>query len=129
MLGLGTLSSWQLVRCVAWLNGAKVVHPEKEMTRDHMEVPAEPMRARGGARSSRRRTVDTLMVDEREEEARQAADEEEKETDRQIREQMLTALGQLNQRLEKLEGQQSAASSAAGGFVPVDYSPSGREGA
>ena len=68
------------------------------------------------------------MKDELEEEARQTADQEEEAADRQGRVQMLTALGQLNKRLEKLEEQQSAASSAAGSFLPVESSPSGREG-
>ena len=67
------------------------------------------------------------MEDQLEEEARQATDQEEKAADRQVREQMLTALGQLNKRLERLEEQQSAASSAAGSFLPVGSSPSGRE--
>ena len=68
------------------------------------------------------------MEDELEEEkARQTADQEEKAADRQVREQMLTALGQLNKRLEKIEEKQNAASSAAGSFMPVDSSQSGRE--
>ena len=67
------------------------------------------------------------MKDELEEEARQTADQEEKAADRQVLEQMLTALGQINKRLKRLEEQQAAASSAAGSFLPVDSSPRGRE--
>ena len=68
------------------------------------------------------------MEDALEEEARLTADQEEKAANRQVQEQMLATLGQLNKRLEKLEVQQSAASSAAGSFVPVDSSPSGQDG-
>ena len=99
------------------------------MTRDHAEVPVEPTRARGGARSSRRRTVDTLMEDELKEEAEQAADQEERAANRQVQEQMLTALGQLNQRLERLEEQQSTTRSTIGSFLEVGSSPSGQVGA
>ena len=53
------------------------------------------------------------MEDQLEEEAMQATDQAEKAADRQVREQMLDALGQLNKRLEKLEAQPSAASSGA----------------
>ena len=65
------------------------------------------------------------MEDQLEEEANKA---QEKEADRQIRSQMLAALSQLNQRLEKVEGQQSAASSGAGSFIPVGPSPTGQVG-
>ena len=64
------------------------------------------------------------MEDELEEAVRQATEQEEKAADREIREQMLTALGQLNQRLEKLKEQQSEVSSAAGSFLRVGSSPS-----
>ena len=52
--------------------------------------------------------------------------EEEIAANRQVQERMLEALGQLNKRLEKLEEQQSVASSADGSFIPVDSSQSGR---
>ena len=117
-------------RFVSWLNEQKVVQTPEQMTRGHAKVPEEPAEARGGARSSRRRTVDAMMEDELEAEAKkEAADKEEKASNRRIQEEMLTALGQLNQTLEKLETQSRAPSSAAVSFVPVDSSPSGQDGA
>ena len=76
--------------------------------------------------SSHRRTVDTLMEDELREEAERAAGQEEKAANRQVQEQMLTALGQLNQRLERLEARQSSAGSIDGSFLQVDSSQSGQ---
>ena len=121
-------SSWKLVRCVSCLNEQETVQPRQEMTRDPKEVLTEPPEARGGARSSRRRTMDVMMEDELEElEKLEAAAQEEKNANQLIQQQVLATLTQLNQRLEKLEEQQSTTSSAAGSFLPVGSSQSGRE--
>lgn len=114
-------SSWELNRFVSWLNEAQVIKTEEQMTKG-LKAPVEPVQARGGARSSRRRTSDVLMEDALEEEAKQAARQEEQTANRQVQEQMLTALGQLNQRLERLEAPR-APSSADGSFVAVPISP------
>ena len=84
-----------MVRCVSCLNEQETVQARQEMTRDPKEVPTEPPEARGGARSSRRRTMDVMMEDVYQElEKREAATQE-----------VLATLTQLNQRLEELEGQ------------------------
>ena len=123
-------SSWELARFVSWLNETEVVHAKREVTRDPKEVPSEPQEARGGARSSRRRTADTVMEDEAEEQEKQeTAAQEEKKANQLVQQQMLTALNQLSQRLERLEAQPSSAGSTDGTFVPVDSSQNGRAGA
>ena len=87
----------------------------------------EPLKARGGARSSRRRTMDVMMEDELEElEKQEAAAQEEKKINQLIQQQVLTTLNQLNQWLEKLEGQPSSAGSTDGSFVPMGSNPSGQ---
>ncbi|CAK0848438.1 unnamed protein product [Prorocentrum cordatum] len=102
--------SWELARFVSRLNEQEVVHVRDEMTRDPGEAPMEPQKARGGARSSRRRTTDVMMEDELEEQERlEAAAEEDKNANQFIQQQMLTALSQLSQRLEKLEGHDQVA--------------------
>ena len=133
-----TGSSWELVRFVSWLNEQEVVRTRQEMTRDPKEVPTEPPKARGGARSSRRRTADVILEDEIEEQEKQeaaaqeekkkqeAAAQEEKNANQLVQQQMLTALNQLSQRLERLETQPSSASSTAGSFVPVAFTQSGQ---
>ena len=98
-----------------------------EMTKDPVEAPAEPARARGGARSSRRRTADVLMEDELEEEAKLSATQEELAANRQVQKEMLAALGQLNQRLERLEAPR--APSSADSFVAVEPNQNGQAGA
>ena len=97
------------------------------MTGDPKEVPTEPLKARGGVRSSRRRTMDVMMEDELEElEKQEAAAQEEKKANQLIQQQVLATLSQRNQQLEKFEGQPSSASSTAGSFVPVGSNPSGQ---
>ncbi|CAK0792341.1 unnamed protein product, partial [Prorocentrum cordatum] len=109
-----TESSWELTRCVSWLNETKVI---QEMTKGPGEAPAEPTRARGGARSSQWRTMDVMMEDELDEETVQSAHQEVTTPNRQIQKEMLAALGQLNQRLERLEAPR--APSSADSFVAV----------
>ncbi|CAK0903376.1 unnamed protein product, partial [Prorocentrum cordatum] len=103
-------SSWELARFASWLNEQEIIDKKAGVTRDPKEVPREPDKARGGARSSRRRTVDAIMEDEIEEQEKLEAaikmQKEEKESNRLVQEQMLTALNQLNQRLGQLEGQE-----------------------
>ncbi|CAK0870312.1 unnamed protein product [Prorocentrum cordatum] len=115
-------SSWELARFVSWLNEQENIDEKAEVTRDPMEVPKEPVKARGGARSSRRRTVDAIMEDEIEEQEKLEAaikeQKEEKESNLLVQQQMLAALNQLNQRIGQLEDQASSASSNAGSFVP-----------
>ena len=55
--------------------------------------------------------------------------QEEKKANQLVQQQMLTALNQLSQRLERLEAQPSSAGSNDGSFVPVDSSQNGRAGA
>ena len=115
-------SSWELVRFVSWLNEQDAVSTKQEVTRGPEEAPKEPQKARGGARSSRRRTADAIMEDEAEEQEKQeAAAQEEKKANQLVQQQMLTALNQLSQRLERLEAQPSS----AGSFEQVDSSRSG----
>ena len=59
--------------------------------------------------------MDTVMEDEPEGGPKPSADQEGRAANRLVQEQMLTALGQLNKCLERLEEQQSASSSAAVG--------------
>ena len=115
-------SSWELVRFVSWLTEQEKLRAKQGMTKDPKEV-LEPPKARGGARSSRRRTADAIMEDEAEElEKKEAAAQEEKKANQLVQQQMLTALNQLSQRLERLEAQPSS----AGSFEQVDSSRSGR---
>eukprot|EP00959_Pyramimonas_sp_CCMP1952_P321701 6731804-Pyramimonas_sp.AAC.1 len=113
-------SSWEQARFASWLNEQENIDEKAEVTRDPKEVPKEPVQARGGARSSRRRTVDAIMEDEIVEQERLEAaikvKKEEKESNRLVQEQVLAALNQLNQRIGQLEGQASSASSNAGSF-------------
>ena len=121
-------SSWELVRFVSWLNEQEVVRTRQEVTKDPKEVPTEPPKARGGARSSRRRTADLIMEDEiKEQEKQEAAAQEEKKANQLVQQQVLIALNQLSQRMERLEAQPSSASSYAGSFVPVGSSQSGQD--
>ncbi|CAK0895531.1 unnamed protein product, partial [Prorocentrum cordatum] len=96
-------SSWELARFASWLNEQENIDEKAEVTRDPKEVPKEPVQARGGARSSRRRTVDAIMEDEIVEQERLEAaikvKKEEKESNRLVQEQVLAALNQLNQRI------------------------------
>ena len=115
---------WELVRFASWLNGLGAdssssgslslssVLPEKQVTRDYVEVP-ELAKARGGAGRPRQRTpvpsVDTLREGETvllqwptfDEEARPVAEQEEKAANRKMQEQMLASLDQLGSRLAK----------------------------
>ena len=121
-------SSWELVRFVSWLTEQEKFRAKQGMTKDPKEV-LEPPKARGGARSSRRRTADAIMEDETEElEKKEAAAQEEKKANQLVQQQMLAALNQLNQRLERLEARLNSARSDAGSFVPVDSSPGGQAG-
>eukprot|EP00959_Pyramimonas_sp_CCMP1952_P268171 5607080-Pyramimonas_sp.AAC.1 len=115
-----TESSWELNRFVSWLNEVKVA---QEMTNGPVEAPVEPTRGRGGARSSRRRKMDVMMEAELDEEALLSAHQEELTSKRQVQNEMLTALGQLNQRLERLEAPRAPSSSDS--FVAVEPSQSG----
>ncbi|CAK0839942.1 unnamed protein product, partial [Prorocentrum cordatum] len=112
-----TDSSWELTQCVSWLNEMKVV---QEMAKGPVEAPVEPTRARGGARSSRRRTMDVMMEDELGEETLRSAHQEELTANRQAQKEMLAALGQLNQRLERLEAPR--APSSADSCIAVEHS-------
>ncbi|CAK0871003.1 unnamed protein product, partial [Prorocentrum cordatum] len=100
--GANQESSWELARFASWLNEQEIIDEKAGVTRDPKEVPREPDKARGGARSSRRRTVDAIMEDEIEEQKKLEAaikvQKEEKESNRLVQEQMLAALNQLNQR-------------------------------
>ena len=120
--------SWELDRFVSWLDEQEGALAKQEMTRDPHEVPPEPPRARGGARSSRRETGDAVMEDETEDqEKREAAAQEEEKANQLVQQQMLTALGQLSQRLERLEAQPSLVALSDRSCSPVDSSQIGRD--
>ena len=68
------------------------------------------------------------MEDEAEElEKKEAAAKEEKKANQLVQQQMLTALNQLSQRLERLEAQPSLVASSNGSFNPVDPGQMGRD--
>eukprot|EP00959_Pyramimonas_sp_CCMP1952_P031677 664668-Pyramimonas_sp.AAC.1 len=92
-------------------------------------VQVEPTEARGGARSSRRWTAGALREDELTEEGKQAVDLEEKQVNRRAQEETPSALGQLNQRLERIEEQPKAPSTADGSLRPAGPNQNGLDGA
>eukprot|EP00959_Pyramimonas_sp_CCMP1952_P172461 3603194-Pyramimonas_sp.AAC.1 len=68
------------------------------------------------------------MEGELEEEEKQSANLEVKQSNRRFQEEMQSALGQLNQRLERLEGRPRAPSTADGSILPVGSSQDGPGG-
>ena len=60
-------------------------------------------------------------------EKQEAAAQEERKANQLVQQQVLIALNQLSQRMERLEAQPSSASSYAGSFVPVGSSQSGQD--
>ena len=104
----GPGSCWQMARFASWLGEQAVRSPGQGMTGDPREVPGEPTQARGGARSSRRRTMDP-----------------EQESSNQLMQQQIK-LDQLIQRVNKLEAQPPPADPEAKSSASMASSQSGQ---